>query len=110
MNTTVLTAPYPAVHVGSDPATSCSNASARTVLDAGCGPASFMRHLFKDALDLYGFDLTAEMVDEGKRIFRELGRDPKRMWLGSVLEPAALSRPAQDIGFLTATTRLFAWV
>lgn len=44
---------------------------AKRVLDAGCGPASFLRDIFDISLDLYGFDLTPEMIDEGKRVFIE---------------------------------------
>jgi SAM-dependent methyltransferase len=87
-------APYPAVHADLIRHL-LLEFNARTVLDAGCGPASLMRHLFNDDLDLFGFDLTAEMVDEGKRILRDVGRDPNRIWLGSVLEPGAFRGPPE---------------
>lgn len=68
-------------------------AKARRVLDAGCGPASFLRDLDGEAMDVYGFDLTPEMVAEGKRIFAAKGWDPERIWEGSVLNPAAYRPP-----------------
>src|SRR5687768_6240182 len=46
---------------------------ARSVLDAGCGPASFLRELGGQGLDLYGFDLTPEMVAEARRVLAEQG-------------------------------------
>src|SRR2546429_97398 len=64
-------APYPPVHVDLLRRLVLES-GAKTVLDAGCGPASFLRHLAGDRLELFGFDLTAEMVDEGKRVFGEL--------------------------------------
>lgn len=78
-------APYPPVHIDllRD---LVLESGAKTVLDAGCGPASFLRHLMGDGLDLYGFDLTPEMVAEAKRIFEERQADPERVWQGSVLD------------------------
>lgn len=61
------------------------SADPKTILDAGCGSASFLRELADWDAELYGFDLTPEMVDEGKRIFTELGRNPDFIWQGSVL-------------------------
>lgn len=86
-------APYPPVHIDLL-RERIIESGARTVLDAGCGPASFLRHLAGDGLDLYGFDLTTEMVDEAKRIFIELNLEPQRVWQGSVLEREAY-RPSR---------------
>jgi 2-polyprenyl-3-methyl-5-hydroxy-6-metoxy-1,4-benzoquinol methylase len=88
-------APYPPVHVDLMRST-ILKAGAKSVLDAGCGPASFLRHLTEDGLDLYGFDLTAEMVTEAKRIFAERGLSPDRVWQGSVIEPLAFKPPGQS--------------
>jgi 2-polyprenyl-3-methyl-5-hydroxy-6-metoxy-1,4-benzoquinol methylase len=66
---------------------------ARTVLDAGCGPASFLRELDRDELELYGFDLTPEMVLEARHVFERIGILVDRVWEGSVLEPAAFRQP-----------------
>jgi SAM-dependent methyltransferase len=80
-------APYPPVHADLI-RDLVLQSGARTVLDAGCGPASFLRYLSGDPIDIYGFDLTAEMVEEGKRVFAGKGLDPRRIWQGSVLDRA----------------------
>ena len=59
-----------------------SDAGARSLLDAGCGPASFLRELADTDLELHGFDLTPEMVEEGRRVMG----DRAELWLGSVLD------------------------
>lgn len=60
---------------------------ARTLLDAGCGPASMLRSLTDLGLELYGFDLTPEMVTEARRV---MSRVPKeRLWVGSVTDRSA---------------------
>jgi len=64
-------------------------AKARRVIDAGCGPASMLRTLADLDMDLYGFDLTSEMVAEGRRIMVELGRPAEHIWEGSVLDRSA---------------------
>lgn len=91
-------APYPPVHVQLLRGLVLES-GAKTVLDAGCGPASFLRHLSADPLELFGFDLTAEMVDEGKRVFRDLGLDPEHVWKGSVLDPDAYRGLPSGRGF-----------
>lgn len=65
----------------------------RRVLDAGCGPASFLRNLDGAVMDLYGFDVTTEMVEEGKRVFVEKGWNPDHIWEGSVVDAAAYFVP-----------------
>lgn len=90
-------APYPPVHIDLL-RRQIIDSGARSVLDAGCGPASFLRHLTRDGLDLYGFDLTTEMVDEAKRIFLELGLEPERVWQGSVLDRDAYRAPRKAAG------------
>ena len=59
-----------------------------TVLDAGCGPASMLRDLTDLGLDLYGFDLTPEMVTEARCIMSGHSLATDRIWQGSVLESA----------------------
>jgi SAM-dependent methyltransferase len=66
---------------------------ARTVLDAGCGPASMLRDLQLPGLDRYGFDLTPEMVVEARRVLAEQGVAPGQVWQGSVLDPGAYAPP-----------------
>jgi len=60
-----------------------------SVLDAGCGPASMLRDLNDLGLNLYGFDLTPEMVTEARRIMSGHGLSADRIWRGSVLENAS---------------------
>lgn len=66
---------------------------ARTVLDAGCGPASFLRDLAGDGFDRYGFDLTPEMVVEARRVLGRQGVPADHVWQGSVLEAEAYRAP-----------------
>ena len=87
-------APYPPVHL--QLITSLvESISPRRLLDAGCGPASMLRHLVKPAREVYGFDLTPEMVDEARRILGELEVAPQRIWQGSVLDAAAFACPGE---------------
>ena len=81
-------APYPPVHARLL-RQMVAESGARTLLDAGCGPASFLRDVDDPDLTLYGFDLTVEMVDEARRV---LG-DRARIWQGSVLDAAAFRGP-----------------
>jgi SAM-dependent methyltransferase len=66
---------------------------AKTLLDAGCGPASMLRRLVDLDLDMYGFDLTAEMVEEARRVVAEWKIPPERFWQGSVAEAGDYQRP-----------------
>ena len=84
-------APYPPVHVELLRSLILGS-GAKSVLDAGCGPASFLRHLVNDGLELFGFDLTPEMVEEGQRVFVEIGMEAQRVWQGSVLDAHAYRR------------------
>jgi SAM-dependent methyltransferase len=87
-------APYPPVHV--DLVTSLlRKTGARRVLDAGCGPASMMRHLSLPGVKLYGFDLTPEMVEEAKRVVAASGIGADRVWQGSVLSAEDFRAPAE---------------
>lgn len=65
------------------------SANTRTLLDAGCGPASMLRDLDNLGLERWGFDLTPEMVIEARRVLAAQGLPPERIWEGSVLDPAA---------------------
>ena len=73
------------------------DAGAKTVLDAGCGPASLLRDLIPHGLDVYGFDLTPEMVAEGKRVMQSMGLASERLWEGSVLDGEAYRN--RNLGF-----------
>jgi SAM-dependent methyltransferase len=59
------------------------------MIDAGCGPASMLRTFSGLGMELFGFDLTPEMVREAKRVMSDLGTSPVHIWQGSVLDPAA---------------------
>jgi SAM-dependent methyltransferase len=73
---------------------------ARHILDAGCGPASVLRQLTDVGADLYGFDLTPEMIDSGRKVFARLGLDPGRLWEGDALEPSSYRWPGdRDLAF-----------
>ena len=69
-------------------------AGRKTLLDAGCGPASFLRYLTEAGIDFYGFDLTPEMVNEAKRELAKRGVSGDKIWVGSVLDPKSF-RPAK---------------
>jgi SAM-dependent methyltransferase len=71
-------------------------AGAHTVLDAGCGPASVLRALAADGLDVRGFDLTPEMVNEARRV---LGVGNDRIWEGSVLAAESYRPPAPGAAY-----------
>jgi SAM-dependent methyltransferase len=69
------------------------DAGVRNVLDAGCGPASMLRGLVGLGFDLFGFDLTPEMVEEARRVMAPLGVPEGHIWEGSVTDPAAFRVP-----------------
>src|SRR5882672_8938046 len=81
-------AAYPPVHVDLILGL-LRRAGSRTVLDAGCGPASMLRHLVRAGFEVGGFDLTPGMVDEARRVLAEEGVDPGRVWQGNVQDPAS---------------------
>ena len=65
------------------------------VLDAGCGPGSMLRGLTGLGLDLFGFDLTVEMVDEARRVMAPSVAE-EHLWQGSVVEPSAYLHTPYD--------------
>lgn len=75
-------------------------AGVKTVLDAGCGPASMLRGLAGSGFELFGFDLTPEMVREARRVMAPLGVPEAHIWEGSVADQAAFHVPADGrVGF-----------
>jgi SAM-dependent methyltransferase len=70
---------------------------ANRIIDAGCGPASILRHIGGEGRALYGFDLTPEMVDEAKRVMGPLGVPNDRLWVASVLEASAYRPPSEPL-------------
>ncbi len=81
-------APYPPVHVELI-VRELTAAGARTVLDAGCGPASILRTLVSKGFDCWGFDLTPEMVTEGQAVLRDVGVPASRIWQGDAANASA---------------------
>ena len=76
-----------------------SASGAKTLLDAGCGPASMLRGLADLGLDLYGFDLTPEMVEVARRVATEIGMPAERIWQGSVADAQAFRPGGATLGF-----------
>jgi 2-polyprenyl-3-methyl-5-hydroxy-6-metoxy-1,4-benzoquinol methylase len=68
-------------------------AGCRKLLDAGCGPASLLRSFAGLGIDLYGFDLTPEMVDEARRVMAPLGVPGDHLWEGSVADAESFRTP-----------------
>lgn len=83
---------YPPVHVDII-RNLLRTAGTRTLLDAGCGPASMLRGLFDMGIDLYGFDLTPEMVEVARQVVARRDIPGSHIWEGSVAEPAHFHRP-----------------
>jgi SAM-dependent methyltransferase len=48
-------------------------------------------------MDLYGFDLTPEMVAEARRVLGEKGVEPNHVWQGSVTDPASYRAPGDTV-------------
>jgi SAM-dependent methyltransferase len=76
-------APYPPVHLDLVKRL-LAERGVRRLLDAGCGPASMLRHFVEPGREVYGFDLTPEMTAEARRVLGELGIAADRIWEGSV--------------------------
>jgi 2-polyprenyl-3-methyl-5-hydroxy-6-metoxy-1,4-benzoquinol methylase len=92
-------APYPPVHRDIVRRVLVQS-GARTLLDAGCGPASMLRDLADLGIQLYGFDLTPEMVEEARRVMAPLGMPAERIWEGSVVDRVAFrARPGGPEAF-----------
>lgn len=70
-------------------------AKVRNVLDAGCGPGSFLREITSLGIDLYGFDLTPEMVAEARSVLGKKKVPPDHLWEGSVTSRAAFRAPGR---------------
>jgi 2-polyprenyl-3-methyl-5-hydroxy-6-metoxy-1,4-benzoquinol methylase len=67
-------------------------AKSKSVLDAGCGPASMLRGITDMGLDLYGFDLTPEMVSVARDVMLSAGVPANHIWEGSVAERSDFNR------------------
>lgn len=89
-------AAYPPVHLPLLTST-VDGIAPRRLLDAGCGPASMLRHMVRPGRDVYGFDLTPEMVGEACRVMGELGVPAQRIWQGSVLDRQTFDCPSEPV-------------
>jgi SAM-dependent methyltransferase len=87
-----IDAPYPPVHRDLM-VRLLRKANIKNVLDAGCGPASFLRELVNEKMDLFGFDLTPEMVVEARKVLAAHGVAGNHVWEGSVLSPESFQSP-----------------
>lgn len=94
-------APYPPVHADVI-LEELRDAGATRVLDAGCGPASFLRHIADSGIEWHGFDVTPEMVDAAERCCEELGRPESQVWVGSVLSDDGFKPPDSRLEFDSA--------
>lgn len=88
---------YPPVHTDLARA-EIRAAGVRSLLDAGCGPASMLRDLDGLGLERQGFDLTEGMVAEARRVMAAQGVPEARIWQGSVIDPAAFRTPPGGYG------------
>lgn len=86
-------APYPPVHLDLVKRL-VAERGVKRLLDAGCGPASMLRHFIEPGRDVYGFDLTPEMVAEARRVLAEQGVPQDHVWDGSVAVGADFVSPA----------------
>lgn len=75
------------------------NQGCTSILDAGCGPASFLRFVADLSADWYGFDLTEEMVQEARNVLQDLNRPVESVWAGSVLEDEAFFPKNHGVNF-----------
>jgi SAM-dependent methyltransferase len=85
-------APYPPVHETLIRKL-CVEVGSRSLLEAGCGPASMLRGLAGLGIEWYEFDLTPRMVDEARRVLMPLGVPQGHIWEGSVADSAAFCVP-----------------
>lgn len=91
-------APYPPVHLDLVKRLFAERGVKR-LLDAGCGPASMLRHFVEPEREVYGFDLTPEMVSEARRVLAELGVAPDHIWDGSVAVGSDFASPAGNADY-----------
>jgi len=64
----------------------------KNLLDVGCGPASMLRDLTDLDLDLFGFDLTPEMVIECKKVMLSFEVEESHFWEGSIVNQSDFYR------------------
>src|SRR5437868_12163483 len=91
-------APYPPVHLDLVKRL-LAERGVKRLLDAGCGPSSLLRHFIAPGRDVYGFDLTPEMVAEARRVLVELGVASDHVWSGSVAVGSDFVAPARKADY-----------
>jgi len=67
----------------------------RTLLDCGCGEGSPMRRLQEEGVQVWGFDLVPEMVEQGQRVLASSG-SADRIWQGDITDPTSFRAPGGD--------------
>ena len=72
----------------------------KDVLDVGCGPASMIREIISKKISCFGFDLTEEMVLEGKKIFKKLNLDTNNIWIGSAINKKDYYKKKKNMNLL----------
>lgn len=69
----------------------------RRVLDVACGTGAWVRRLAGEEVDVYGVDLSAEMIERGRAIARSEGVDPDRLRAGDMMRIDAHPRGPFDL-------------
>jgi len=91
-------APYPPVHADLV-REALIEGGVTTLLDIGCGPASFLRHIADTDIVWHGFDLTPEMVEESRKVIAGMDRADSQVWVGSVLDDHSFHAPGESSKF-----------
>jgi SAM-dependent methyltransferase len=91
-------APYPPVHADLV-RDALIEGGVTTLLDLGCGPASFLRHIADTDITWHGFDLTLEMVEESRKVVADMDRKGSQVWVGSVLDNQSFHAPGEPAEF-----------
>lgn len=66
----------------------------RRLLDAGCGPGSFLQYISDTDIEWHGFDLVPEMTAEANKVVESLGKLDSEVWTGSVLNDESFESPS----------------
>src|SRR3546814_2470488 len=77
-------APYPPVHADLFLELLISG-GVTCLLDAGCGPASFLKHMGKTPVHWHGFDLTQDLLAWALDVAARMVRADATLWLGCVV-------------------------
>lgn len=69
----------------------------RRVLDVACGTGAWVRRLAGEDVDVYGVDLSTQMIERGRSIARSEGFDPDRLSAGDMMRVDAHPRVPFDL-------------